>query len=87
MSAEVAQKDNSAAAPIDLDEDLSAAREGDEMETNWHERVESFDDMNLREELLRGIYSYGFERPSLIQQKAVVPLISYVGFSMLMQFL
>lgn len=79
MSAEAAQKDSSAAAPIDLDEDLSAVREaGDEMETNWHERVESFDDMNLREELLRGIYSYGFERPSLIQQKAVVPLISYV---------
>lgn len=76
MSAEAPTKDAAAAGPIDLDEDLSAARDSDEMETNWHERVESFDDMKLREELLRGIYSYGFERPSLIQQKAVVPLIS-----------
>jgi translation initiation factor 4A len=35
---------------------------------------ESFDEMNLPEELLRGIYSYGFERPSLIQQKGIVPI-------------
>jgi translation initiation factor 4A len=40
------------------------------------EKVESFDNMNLRDELLRGIYSYGFERPSAIQQKAIVPTIS-----------
>jgi len=31
--------------------------------------------MGLREELLRGIYSYGFERPSTIQQKSIVPMI------------
>eukprot|EP01080_Neovahlkampfia_damariscottae_P010345 gene10345-2759_t len=35
-----------------------------------------FDDMNLKEELLRGIYSYGFEKPSKIQQKAIVPIIT-----------
>ena len=28
--------------------------------------------MNLKDTLLRGIYSYGFERPSLIQQKGIV---------------
>lgn len=33
--------------------------------------------MGLREELLRGIYSYGFEKPSTIQQKAIVPTIRY----------
>jgi translation initiation factor 4A len=32
--------------------------------------------MNLREPLLRGIYAYGFEKPSAIQQRAVVPLAS-----------
>lgn len=47
----------------------------DALTTNWNERVESFDFMNLKEELLRGIYSYGFEKPSLIQQKAIMPLI------------
>ena len=36
---------------------------------------ENFDDMNLKEELLRGIYAYGFEKPSAIQQRAIVPCI------------
>ena len=31
--------------------------------------------MNLREELLRGIYAYGFEKPSAIQQRAVKPIL------------
>ncbi|XP_065841292.1 eukaryotic initiation factor 4A-I-like [Oscarella lobularis] len=43
------------------------------IESNWDEIVESFDDMNLREPLLRGIYAYGFEKPSAIQQRAIVP--------------
>lgn len=40
------------------------------------EKIDNFDNMGLREELLRGIYSYGFEKPSTIQQKAIVPTIS-----------
>lgn len=39
-----------------------------EIDTNWDECVESFDAMDLREDLLRGIYAYGFEKPSAIQQ-------------------
>jgi translation initiation factor 4A len=35
---------------------------------------ESFDDMGLPETLLRGIYSYGFERPSAIQKKGIKPI-------------
>jgi translation initiation factor 4A len=35
---------------------------------------EGFDDMGLPENLLRGIYSYGFERPSVIQQKGIKPI-------------
>merc|ERR1719204_291650 len=31
--------------------------------------------MNLTEKLLRGIYAYGFEKPSAIQQRAIVPCI------------
>ena len=38
--------------------------------------VESFDDLDLNEDLLRGIYSYGFEKPSAIQQRAIRPLLS-----------
>ncbi|KAJ1733146.1 RNA helicase [Coemansia biformis] len=38
--------------------------------------VTSFDSMDLKEELLRGIYAYNFERPSAIQQRAIVPITS-----------
>lgn len=37
--------------------------------------VNSFDVMGLREDLLRGIYSYGFEKPSAVQQRAILPII------------
>eukprot|EP01097_Dermamoeba_algensis_P007586 TRINITY_DN482_c0_g1_i3.p1 TRINITY_DN482_c0_g1~~TRINITY_DN482_c0_g1_i3.p1 ORF type:complete len:486 (-),score=124.78 TRINITY_DN482_c0_g1_i3:95-1504(-) len=37
--------------------------------------VNSFDKMHLREDLLRGIYAYGFEKPSAIQQRAIAPII------------
>jgi superfamily II DNA/RNA helicase len=31
--------------------------------------------MKLKEELLRGIFAYGFAKPSAIQQRAIVPVI------------
>jgi ATP-dependent RNA helicase len=37
--------------------------------------VASFEDMNLKPELLKGIYAYGFEKPSAIQQRAIVPIV------------
>uniref|UniRef100_A0A8C6HF19 ATP-dependent RNA helicase n=1 Tax=Mus spicilegus TaxID=10103 RepID=A0A8C6HF19_MUSSI len=45
------------------------------IESNWNEIVDSFDDMNLSESLLCGIYAYGFEKPSAIQQRAILPCI------------
>jgi len=36
---------------------------------------ESFDDYDLHENLLRGIYSYGFEKPSAIQQRGIKPIL------------
>jgi len=47
----------------------------DQFETNWQEVVESFDLMKLKEDLLRGIYAYGFEKPSAIQQRGILPVI------------
>jgi translation initiation factor 4A len=35
---------------------------------------ETFDEMNLSDMLTRGIYNYGFELPSKIQQLAIVPM-------------
>ncbi|KAL1406398.1 RNA helicase [Vanrija albida] len=31
--------------------------------------------LNLREDLLRGIYAYNFEKPSAIQQRAIIPIM------------
>ena len=31
----------------------------------------TFDDLSLKDNLLRGIYSYGFENPSIIQHKSI----------------
>ncbi|CAM1505682.1 Fc.00g113190.m01.CDS01 [Cosmosporella sp. VM-42] len=45
------------------------------IESNYDETVDSFDDMALKSELLRGVYAYGFERPSAIQQRAIMPVI------------
>ncbi len=35
----------------------------------------SFDELNINENLLRGIYAYGFEKPSIIQHKSI-PVLS-----------
>uniref|UniRef100_A0A2I3TMW7 DEAD-box RNA helicase Q domain-containing protein n=1 Tax=Pan troglodytes TaxID=9598 RepID=A0A2I3TMW7_PANTR len=34
--------------------------------------VDNFDDMNLKESLLRGICAYGFEKPSAIRQRDII---------------
>ena len=46
-----------------------------EEEIDWKNmHASSFDEMGLSEDLLKGIYCYGFEKPSYIQQRAVMPL-------------
>ena len=37
--------------------------------------INKWDEYDLKMELLRGIYSYGFENPSLIQKTAILPII------------
>lgn len=46
-----------------------------QIESNYDETTDSFDAMQLKAELLRGVYAYGFERPSAIQQRAIMPVI------------
>ena len=70
---------------------MANARVG-QIETNYDEVTDSFDAMNLKQELLRGkppsqtfrghklltvkgVYAYGFERPSAIQSRAIMPVI------------
>jgi len=42
---------------------------------NEKKSIESWDDLNLKTDLLRGIYNYGFENPSNIQKQAILPII------------
>ena len=44
-------------------------------ESNGLQVISSFEDMNLKPDLLKGIYAYGFEKPSAIQQRAIAPII------------
>jgi superfamily II DNA/RNA helicase len=50
--------------------------EDQDFETNYDEIFDNFDNMTLQEDLLRGIYAYGFEKPSAIQARAIKPLAS-----------
>ncbi|KAL5731495.1 RNA helicase [Ranunculus cassubicifolius] len=56
-------------SPIPSDADIS-------FETSpGVEAIPSFDLMGIKNNLLRGLYAYGFEKPSSIQQRAVMPII------------
>ena len=61
----------------DFDESKLLTTEGDGtiIKSTWTEVIDNFDDMNLQENLLRGIFAYGFEKPSAIQQRAIMPAI------------
>ena len=55
---------------------VSSGEEAEEdFVSNWTQSVESFDEMGLKEEILRGLYAFGFQEPSKIQQKGVLPVI------------
>lgn len=62
-------------AAVDGHNDDDLHHEDGDFQTNWETVHESFDDMRLRDELLRGVYAYGFERPSAIQQRGIAPVV------------
>ena len=37
--------------------------------------INNWEDLDIKTNLLRGIYSYGFEKPSPIQRKAIGPIL------------
>jgi translation initiation factor 4A len=39
------------------------------------ETIRNWDELNIHVDILRGIYAYGFEKPSPIQSKAITPLL------------
>lgn len=49
----------------------------DNIDTNLDiKTINAWDDFELKDDLLRGIYAYGFENPSEIQKKAILPILS-----------
>jgi translation initiation factor 4A len=38
--------------------------------------IDTWDDLEIPSELLRGIYAYGFEKPSEIQKKSIAPILA-----------
>ncbi len=48
---------------------------GDENYDDEIYQINSWDDIEMDQSILRGIYSYGFENPSPIQQKSIKPII------------
>lgn len=50
--------------------------ESQEAELDYTPVITSFDNMGLKEDLLRGIYAYGFEKPSAIQQRGIAPILA-----------
>lgn len=47
----------------------------DKADTTTNTLFKSFEDMPLHTHLLRGVYAHGFEAPSPIQQKSIVPFV------------
>jgi translation initiation factor 4A len=45
------------------------------IEENFVSEIKNWDELDLDRKLLRGIFAYGFEKPSPIQQKAIKPII------------
>lgn len=68
--------------PPYMDGDAGAAAASASAPYDIHE-YKSFDDMGLDDKILRGIYSFGFERPSPVQEKAIVPIMK--GYDILAQ--
>ena len=70
----LSRPEETVAAPAGGDNNLNIAET--EIESNWETVIDNFDNMELKAELLRGVYAYGFERPSAIQQRAIMPVIN-----------
>lgn len=43
--------------------------------SNWDEKIDNFRQMNLMPELLEGIFKYGYNEPTEIQELSIVPII------------
>ena len=45
-------------------------------ENETYDEINNWDELEINQDLLRGIYAYGYEKPSPIQRKAIKPIIN-----------
>jgi len=62
--------------PVENEDKDREEQDDEKKEKRWKEIVTSFDNMELKDDLLRGIYAYGFEKPSAIQQRGIMPILA-----------
>ena len=65
-----------AAADIEVSSSRAASAPASSSSAAAVAPVASFAAMGLAPDLLRGIFAYGFEKPSAIQQRAILPIVS-----------
>ena len=61
-----------------VDQEINIENEGtknDLINKNEFDEITSWDDLDINPDILRGIYSYGLEKPSPIQCKAITPIL------------
>lgn len=55
---------------------MDKSLQGKSIDTNVKLKIHSsFESLGLKSDLMRGIYAYGFEKPSAIQQRAIKPIL------------
>lgn len=75
MTEQIETKETSKYVPPSMGERRPAGAEERERLDYDNTMATSFDDLDLKDNLLRGIYGLGFEKPSIIQQKAILPIL------------
>ena len=61
-----------------VEQEINIENEGtknDLINKNEFDEITSWDDLDINPDILRGIYSYGLEKPSPIQCKAITPIL------------
>jgi len=71
------QVDAAPATETDAESQSFVTEQGESIEVTGYKKIAvTFDEMNLKDDLLRGIYAYGFEKPSAIQQRGIMPILA-----------
>jgi translation initiation factor 4A len=55
---------------------MSNNTDNQENNNDFYQEIESFEELEISPNIIKGIFSYGFERPSPIQRKAINPVLS-----------